>query len=168
MAVFSVSVSPVVAATPAPMAKITTTPVPSPVPIAYVLPYPGILPTHPLYMFKSLRDKVIEFLITDAVHKADFYVLQADKKLNMGIALWDLKKTTEARVVWAEALTSRTQAVAVLKDYTKSGGSLQGHMVDKLVLSLGKHKEVLEAVGEMVDGITALETDVSRNVRSTL
>ena len=117
-------------------------------------------------MLKSLRDKIIELLITDAVHKADFYILQADKKLNMGMTLWDLKKTTEARVVWAEALASRTQAITVLKDYTKSGGSLQGHLVEKLVLSLEKHKEVLEAVGEKVDGVTALETDVSQNLGS--
>lgn len=84
----------------------------------------------------------------------------------MGATLWDLKKTTEARAVWAEALASRTRAVTVLKDYTKSGGALQGHLVEKLTLSLGKHKEVLEAAGEKVDGVTALETDVSQNLGS--
>lgn len=167
MMMFSLFAPSVLAATPAPTVKMTTTPVASPTPVVYVLPYPGILPTHPLYVFKSLRDKIIELLITDAVHKADFYILQADKKLNMGMTLWDLKKTTEARAVWAEALASRTQAITVLKDYTKSGGSLQGHLVEKLMLSLVKHKEVLKTAGEKVDAVAALETDVSQNLGST-
>jgi len=146
---------------------LTATPVASPTPIMYALPYPGILPTHPLYVFKSLRDKIIELLVTDPIRKADFYIKQGDKKLNMGLALWDLKKPTEARAAWADALASRAKAVAVLKDYAKSEGSLPGHLVEQLTLSLGKHKEVLGAAGEKVDGVTALETDVSQNLGTT-
>ena len=33
----------------------TPTPTPKPTPVEYLLPFPGILPTHPLYIFKSLQ-----------------------------------------------------------------------------------------------------------------
>jgi hypothetical protein len=55
--------------------------------VNYTLPYPGILPDHPLYPVKALRDRILEFLIRDPQRKADFYLLMADKRLNMGIAL---------------------------------------------------------------------------------
>ncbi len=77
------AVTPPAAVTPAPV-------VPK---VEYNLPYPGILPDHPLYFLKQLRDKILDFLITDPVKKAEFYILQADKRLSMGIALTDEKKS---------------------------------------------------------------------------
>ena len=69
-----VSVTPIPKLTPMP------TPVdPDVIGIEYVLPYPGILPTHPLYFLKIVRDRIIELLISDRVNKAEFYILQADK-----------------------------------------------------------------------------------------
>ncbi len=58
-----------------------------PTPINYTLPYPGILPDHPLYFLKSLRDLILTKLISNPVKKFEFDLLQADKKLNMAIFL---------------------------------------------------------------------------------
>src|SRR3989338_6920091 len=58
----------------------------------YQLPYPGILPDNPLYNLKTLRDKVWSFLISNPSKKAEFDLLQADKRLSVAIALFDLKK----------------------------------------------------------------------------
>ncbi|HSW97310.1 MAG TPA: hypothetical protein VLF89_05800, partial [Candidatus Saccharimonadales bacterium] len=33
--------------------------------IQYDLPYPGLLPDNPLYSLKVLRDKIVEFFISD-------------------------------------------------------------------------------------------------------
>ena len=67
--------------------------------INYELPYPGILPDHPLYIFKMIRDRITEILISDPTKKANFYLLQADKRLAAGILLLqkgkgDLSETT--------------------------------------------------------------------------
>lgn len=59
----------------------------TPAPINYTLPYPGILPDHPLYFLKSFRDAILSRLISNPVKKFEFDLLQADKKLNMAIFL---------------------------------------------------------------------------------
>jgi len=129
---------------------------PTPEPVIYVLPYPGILPTHPLYMLKTLRDTIIELLITDPVHKAEFYILQADKKLNMGLTLKNLGKTTEAERAFTDALASRSKALSLLESSLKSGTTVPGYINEKLMLSLAKHKEALLEVGGKVDAVEAL------------
>lgn len=47
----------------------------------YALPYPGILPDNPFYPLKMLRDRFVGFLISDSLKKAEFNLLQADKRL---------------------------------------------------------------------------------------
>ncbi len=53
----------------------------------YALPYPGILPNHPLYPLKQLRDNTLELLTRDNLKKAELHLLSADKKLQMGKVL---------------------------------------------------------------------------------
>ena len=60
-----VSVNPIPKLTPMP------TPVdPDVIGIEYVLPYPGILPTHPFYILNIVRDRIIELRSSDRVNKA--------------------------------------------------------------------------------------------------
>jgi hypothetical protein len=62
--------------------------IPSASPVAdYPLPYPGILPNNPLYPIKMVRDKIILLLITDPYKKAQFNLLQADKRMEAAIFL---------------------------------------------------------------------------------
>lgn len=62
--------------------------IPTPTPaIEYTLPYPGILPDHPLYPLKMARDKIILLLITDPEKKAEFNLLQADKRIQAAVYL---------------------------------------------------------------------------------
>lgn len=158
-------VHPVSAVTPAGV-KVTATPLPTvtptPGPVEYVLPYPGILPTHPMYFFKTLRDRIIEMLIADPLSKGEFYILQADKKLNMGLSLKNLGKTNEAKTAFAESLASRTQAVSVLEAHMKAGSTIPGHITEKFNLSLDKHAEVLRAAGESTDAVVALRARVAK------
>lgn len=144
------AVSPTMAPSSSPVPAVT------PKPIEYVLPYPGLLPTHPLYFIKNLRDTVIEILITDTVSKADFYILQADKKLNMGVVLASMKKEKDADAAFTQAITSRVQAVSLLESYKTSGGAVPGYLMEKLFLSIDKHTEVLRTEGMKTDPIVAL------------
>lgn len=62
--------------------------IPTPTPaVDYPLPYPGILPNHFLYPLKMARDKIILFLIADPQKRAEFNLLQADKRLQAAIFL---------------------------------------------------------------------------------
>ena len=150
----------VYAATKAPVvpikAVVTVSPTPTAAPqkVEYELPYPGILPTHPLYFLKNLRDKIIESLIKDPVNKAEFYILQADKKVNMGITLKSLGKGEEAKEAFSQAIAAHTNAIALLETELKNKNTVPRHILEKLSLSLAKHKEVLSTAGESVQAVT--------------
>lgn len=135
---------------------------PTPGPVEYILPYPGILPTHPMYFFKTLRDRIIEMLIADPLSKGEFYILQADKKLNMGVSLKNLSKTSEAKTAFAESLASRIQAINFLEAYKKAGSTIPGHIIEKINLSIDKHAEVLRMAGESADAVVALRARVAK------
>lgn len=55
--------------------------------IDYTLPYPGLLPDNPLYVFKAIRDKLVSIFIADPKSKAEFDLLQADKRLAASFSL---------------------------------------------------------------------------------
>jgi hypothetical protein len=71
-----------------PMPTASTTPSIEPTIVSYELPYPGILPGSPLYIFKNIRDKIVEITTTDPVRKTEFYLLQADKQLASALLLY--------------------------------------------------------------------------------
>ncbi len=62
-------------------------------PVTYELPYPGLLPDSFLYPFKALRDKVVGFFISSPQKKAEFDLLQADKRLAAGEYLLEEKQS---------------------------------------------------------------------------
>ncbi|HVZ58239.1 MAG TPA: DUF5667 domain-containing protein [Patescibacteria group bacterium] len=72
---------------------------PTPTPVDYPLAYPGILPDNPLYFLKVVRDKIVLFLITDPVKRAEFNLLQADKRLAAGVMLFDQTKDKKALAI---------------------------------------------------------------------
>lgn len=49
--------------------------------IDYKLTWPGILPDHPLYKLKVLKDKITAKLITNKVKKIEYDLLMADKTI---------------------------------------------------------------------------------------
>lgn len=60
--------------------------------VKYDLAFPGILPDHPLYKLKVLRNKIIASSILNPLKKIDFYVLQADKGILATAMLIDKNK----------------------------------------------------------------------------
>lgn len=134
---------------------------PTPVPIEYALPYPGLLPTHPLYVIKELRDRIIELLISDPVSKGEFYVLQADKKLNMALALAGQGNSKEVGRALGDAQFSRGRAVGVLEAYRKAGHNVPGHVMERLMRSVRKHEEILVSLGENPEWIRSLKERIA-------
>lgn len=109
----------------------------------YVLPYPGVLPDSPLYAIKRLRDWILDKLIVDPMRRAEFNVLQADKRLNMGIFLIAKENPALAEEVVSKGekyLNSAVYSLIALKNEQKE---VPTYMVERLERSLEKHEEVL-------------------------
>ncbi|MBI5619910.1 hypothetical protein HY950_03040 [Candidatus Gottesmanbacteria bacterium] len=109
----------------------------------YALPYPGMLPDHPLYSIKALRDRIMDFLIVDPARKVEFSILQADKRLVMGKALLEKGNAQLAEAVVSKGEKYMHRAVSNLLLLKTQGKILPGD-VDRLEKSLTKHAEVLE------------------------
>lgn len=126
-------------------AEISLTPTPTLSTIEYQLPYPGLLPDNPLYFIKAARDRIIDFLISDPLKKSEFYLLQADKRLQGGVYLADkekfeLSETTisKGENYFQDAITHIKRAKEQGMDITVSLGRMQ--------TSSKKHSEVLKVL----------------------
>lgn len=124
-------------------ASLTPTPTPK---VDYLLPYPGILPDHPLYFLKAFRDRILEALIVDPLRKAEFYLLQADKRVGMAMFAADQGKVVlvDQSATIAEANMART--ITLLGAFKSTGGQVPGNIIDRLERSTARHVEVLEGL----------------------
>ena len=112
--------------------------------IDYQLPYPGILPDHPLYFLKATRDRILDFFTRDYLKKAQLYLLFSDKRIVMGISLnqkgkWRLMTTTVSK-----AEKYAIKMVLALKKAKEQGTSPEGDFILTAKLSNEKHREILE------------------------
>ncbi|KKR79472.1 MAG: hypothetical protein UU25_C0013G0009 [Microgenomates group bacterium GW2011_GWB1_40_9] len=112
--------------------------------IEYALPYPGILPDHPLYFVKRVRDAVLEMVIIEPVRKSEFYILQADKRLQMGIMFIEQKKFSLAETTISKAEKYMEKAVTGLSTYKTSGGVIAPYVIEHAEKAAAKHAEVLQ------------------------
>lgn len=117
----------------------------------YPLPFPGILPDNVLYNLKIIRDKVFEFLIIDPVKKADFYLLQADKRLAGGEAL-----IVNSKFLVGEQTVSKAEKYLILAVDTvtlaKARGKEANDVIDRLKKATQKHAEVINILQKSSPG----------------
>ncbi|MFZ5845598.1 MAG: DUF5667 domain-containing protein [Patescibacteria group bacterium] len=132
--------------------KPTPTPTPEKKKIEYVLPYPGILPDHPLYVLKKVRDYILDKLIVDPVRKTEFYVLQADKRLNMGLFLAGRGKLILAEQTISKGEKYLDKAIGGFVALRREGKPVPGHVTDRLEKAMAKHIEVLEEMIGRAEG----------------
>jgi len=126
-----------------PVAAATPVATPTPTPVEYTLAYPGILPDHPLYMVKRIRDFILEKLIVDPVRKAEFYILQSDKRLVMGMALVDKTSFPLAESTISKGEKYMAKAVNGVEMARNEGVAIPASVLDHLDIALAKHKEVV-------------------------
>lgn len=120
----------------------------SPTPkVDYELPYPGLLPDSPIYFLRIIRDKTVSFLISDPLKKAEFNLLQADKRLNAGIYLFKKGK-------FSLALSTISKAENYFEESLEKARKARGEGMDisdivrKLTNSARKHQEELSSLEE--------------------
>ncbi len=153
----------------------TPYPSPKPTPVAYTLPFPGILPDHPLYFLKSLRDTILFLLIKNPVRRVEFHILQADKSLSSASMLFDKGDKTRGIQMTTKSVqqlvSGKNELFRIrpeenlqlnsLKDKFEKSALKHQEMIQDLAMSLeGQDKETLESLYEQ---LTTLLTDFSRN-----
>lgn len=120
-------------------------------PIKYDLAYPGILPDHPLYKLKVLRDRISISLMSDPLKKIEFYLLQTDKGILAAAMLVDKNKIDLAGQTALKAehnftLISRTIGSYYRKNPGDSSQVKTKDLVVKLKTASLKHQEVLNSL----------------------
>jgi hypothetical protein len=109
----------------------------------YPLPYPGLLPDNPLYVVKTLRDKIVGILISNPEKKAEFDLLQADKRLQAGIFLIQKNKNYDlAEQTISKGENYLEEAIMKEKD-AKTQGMDVGTLQDKLQKATKKHTDII-------------------------
>lgn len=120
-------------------------------PIEYTLSYPGMLPDSPLYILKVVRDKIISLLISDPLKKAEFDLLQADKRLQAGVYLVDKdkSKTSLAISTISKGQNYFEEAISKAQEAKNQGKDANG-MLERLITAAKKHQEVLQGFAIVV------------------
>lgn len=121
---------------------ITPTLVPT---VEYSLPFPGLLPDHPIYLLKTARDKFLEFLTKDPVKKIHLNLLLSDKRLVMGRQLWDKGEFDLSISTFSKGEKYLLRASQILVDL-KQHQDLPPGLADKLSLASQKHEEIIEKI----------------------
>lgn len=124
--------------------------------IRYDLPYPGLLPNNPLYFLKATRDRIVSFLISDPLKKAEFNLLTADKRLNAGLYLFNKNTRDIKNIMLSESTISKGenyfhQAIQELKQAKKEGINIE-EVAGKLLTSSKKHHEVIRSIARKISG----------------
>jgi hypothetical protein len=98
--------------------------------IQYDLPYPGLLPDSPLYSLKVFRDKLVEFFISDPSKKADYELLQSDKRINASVYLSNEKPVNDALIssTISKSINYFEQAITQSKLAQKQGNDMKSFM----------------------------------------
>lgn len=111
--------------------------------VNYYLPYPGILPDHPLYWLKMMRDRVVEWSLFRSERKAEYWVFLADKRIGGGVVLIDGGKADMGVDTYRKG--SRYLQKAIIKvEELKKGGKEMGELSNRIELATAKYLEVLE------------------------
>lgn len=120
----------------------------SPAPkVDYELPYPGLLPDSPIYFLRIIRDKTVSFLISDPLKKAEFNLLQADKRLNAGIYLFKKGKVSLSFSTISKAENYFEESLEKVKKARGEGMDVSD-IERKLINSAKKHREELNSLEE--------------------
>lgn len=119
----------------------------------YQLAYPGLLPDHPLYFLKAGRDRIMSFFISKPLKKAEFNLLQADKRvesaqmlIKKGDSKIELSKNTFSKAEnYFENAIDNTSAA-------KSQGINTSGFAQKLYDSNQRHQQILKDMTKKQNG----------------
>lgn len=122
-----------------PSPKPTASPVPE---IKYYLPYPGILPDHPLYTLKMIRDRIWLWLTANSLKRVEVLLLFSDKRLGAAKVLIEGNKANLGVSTLEKGEKYLEAAVTQLEKSKQSGKDIK-QMTEQLRTAAQKHEEVI-------------------------
>ena len=111
--------------------------------IQYKLPYPGILPGHPLYIFKAFRDKILDWSTRDLGKKAELILLLSDKRLSMAYFLAKNNNGKLAINTLSKGEKYLEKIPQLMADMKNQGSAAETGFIAKAKLSSLKHREMI-------------------------
>ena len=111
--------------------------------IEYFLPYPGILPDHPLYFLKIFRDRILDLLVKDPIKRIELDLLMGDKRLNMGVFLIDKGKPALAETTVSKGEKYFLKVVEGMKGAKEQGREINPDLLKRMKDASLKHEEVI-------------------------
>lgn len=132
-----------------------------PAQIQYDLPYPGLLPDHPLYFLKVFRDRLVGLLINDQIKKAEFNLLQSDKKLFAARMLFDANKDELGFETLSKSNNYMHNAISSA-NRAKELGRDPSEVAQKIQTSIAKHDEI---INELIKADTAFEKQLGDELK---
>ena len=142
--------------------------------VLYTLPYPGILPDHPLYFVKVVRDKLLQVKTRDNLKKAKLYLLLSDKSIAMADALAKKGKDSLAITTFSKGEKYFLKIPDLVKNSKKQGTSPESDFVNNLKLSNTKHREIAQSFlqelpqgqSEEINQLLELNSTIFRSLQS--
>ena len=119
--------------------------------VEYQLAYPGILPDHPLYWLKMVRDRVWGWLVFDPVKKADWLLLMADKRIWAAEMLLEKGMGRLAVTTASKAEKYLERAVLKLKEAEIRGREV-AEVKERMGRAVAKHRQVLRRMVRRLSG----------------
>jgi hypothetical protein len=126
----------------------------------YSLVYPGVLPDHPLYFLKMIRDRIQLWMTRDLVKQAELQLHYADKRAAASLALAEKGKLGLAVSTASKAEKYLEQALGKAKEAQESGKEVED-FYRTLMKATGKHKKVLAGVRSRLPEETSQTLDDS-------
>lgn len=131
----------------------------------YSLPYPGILPDHPLYFLKMIRDRIKLWLVSNPLARAELMLHYGDKRIAASLSLAEKGKaglavTTATKAEkYLERVMNEAEGAAVDQDVTGFG--------KQAARAIQKHEKVLVGVMSLVpdEAKSAVEQALETNER---
>ncbi len=120
-------------------------PSPTSVPAEYALPYPGLLPDSPFYFFKVARDRVMGFLTSGSLRKAELDLLQADKRVEASRILFSKKRADLGESTFSKALNYLGDAIKEVREAKKEGMPTED-IIKRMNAATLKYKEVVRDI----------------------
>lgn len=87
--------------------------------IDYELPFPGMLPDHPLYILKVVRDGLVKLLINDPMKKARFSLEAGEKRIYAATMLIEKGKDELAIKTMGKGNNYLVDALKTLEEFKK-------------------------------------------------
>lgn len=128
--------------------------------VPYTLPYPGLLPDHPLYFLKAVRDRVQDVFIVDRLENAKLYIHYSDKRANAARSLAEKGRNDMAITTMSKAEKYALKVPDLLKKTKKKD---RVEVIEQAKTSNQKHKQLIEEfLKELPEGDEVRITEILR------